>query len=121
MLDSFSAREKFKLWPWILVNSLAGQTVRRELHAMGARNTPTGIVYRHHRHNAHCSCCRWRAFLKGEKITARSLIGGLIAVVGVLGLTFGIESFGKTIFHRPRPPPRSVIELIETQDERELL
>ena len=43
MIDSFSAREKFKLWPWVLVNSLAGQTIGVR-SCNGRSNTPTGIV-----------------------------------------------------------------------------
>ena len=44
MVDSVSAREKLKLWPWVLVNSLAGQTVGVSCMQWALENTPTGIV-----------------------------------------------------------------------------
>ena len=44
MVDSFSPREKLKLWPWVLANSLAGQTVGVSCMQWALENTPTGIV-----------------------------------------------------------------------------
>ena len=45
MVDSvFRARKTAKLWPWVLVNSLAGQTVGVSCMQWALENTPTGIV-----------------------------------------------------------------------------
>ena len=87
MMDSFSAREKLRLWPWILVNSLAGQTIGVSCMQWALENTPTGIVTAIIATTPIVILPLARVF-EGEKITARSLTGGLIAVAGVLGLTF---------------------------------
>ena len=87
MMDSFSAREKLKLWPWVLVNSLAGQTIGVSCMQWALENTPTGIVTAIIAMTPIVMLPLTRVF-EGEKITARSLTGGLIAVAGVLGLTF---------------------------------
>ena len=87
MKDSFSPREKLRLWPWILVNSLAGQTVGVSCMQWALESTPTGIVTAIIAMTPIVMLPLARVF-EGEKITARSLTGGLIAVAGVLGLTF---------------------------------
>jgi len=87
MKDSFSAREKWQLWPWILVNSLAGQTIGVSCMQWALETTPTGIVTAIIATTPIVMLPLARAF-EGETITARSLIGGLIAVLGVLDLTF---------------------------------
>jgi drug/metabolite transporter (DMT)-like permease len=87
MMDSFSAREKLKLWPWVLVNSVAGQTIGVSCMQWALENTPTGIVTAIIAMTPIVMLPLARIF-EGEKITARSLTGGLIAVAGVLGLTF---------------------------------
>ena len=87
MLDSFSAREKWQLWPWILANSLAGQTIGVSCMQWALEATPTGIVTSIIATTPIVMLPLARIF-EGEKITARSLVGGLIAVAGVIGLTF---------------------------------
>jgi drug/metabolite transporter (DMT)-like permease len=87
MKDSFSPREKLRLWPWVLVNSLAGQTVGVSCMQWALESTPTGIVTAIIAMTPIVMLPLARVF-EGEKITARSLTGGLIAVAGVLGLTF---------------------------------
>jgi drug/metabolite transporter (DMT)-like permease len=87
MMDSFSAREKWQVWPWILVNSLAGQTIGVSCMQWALETTPTGIVTAIIATTPILMLPLARIF-EGEKITARSLAGGLIAVAGVLGLTF---------------------------------
>ncbi|MGO8836810.1 MAG: DMT family transporter [Limisphaerales bacterium] len=87
MMDSFSAREKSRLWPWILVNSLAGQTIGVSCMQWALETTPTGIVTAIIAMTPIVMLPLARVF-EGEKITARPLVGGLIAVAGVLGLTF---------------------------------
>ncbi|HTY89118.1 MAG TPA: DMT family transporter [Candidatus Acidoferrum sp.] len=87
MVDSVSAGEKLKLWPWVLVNSLAGQTIGVSCMQWALETTPTGIV------TAIIATTpivmlplAW--VFEGEKITSRSLAGGVVAVAGVIGLTF---------------------------------
>jgi len=87
MKDSFSPREKLRLWPWVLVNSLAGQTIGVSCMQWALESTPTGIVTAIIAMTPIVMLPLARVF-EGEKITARSLTGGLIAVAGVLGLTF---------------------------------
>ena len=87
MMDSFSAREKLKLWPWVLVNSVAGQTIGVSCMQWALETTPTGIVTAIIATTPIVMLPLARIF-EGEKITARSLAGGLIAIGGVLGLTF---------------------------------
>ena len=87
MKDSFSPREKLKLWPWVLANSLAGQTIGVSCMQWALENTPTGIVTAIIATTPIVMLPLAR-LIEGEKITARALTGGLIAVAGVLGLTF---------------------------------
>jgi drug/metabolite transporter (DMT)-like permease len=87
MVDSFSAREKLKLWPWVLVNSLAGQTVGVSCMQSALENTPTGIVTAIIAMTPIVMLPLARIF-EGERISAREIIGGLIAIAGVVGLAF---------------------------------
>ena len=87
MKDSFSPREKMKLWPWVLVNSLAGQTIGVSCMQWALENTPTGIVTAIIATTPLVMLPLARV-VEGERITARSLAGGLVAVAGVVGLTF---------------------------------
>ena len=76
-----------RIWPWVVANSLAGQTVGVSCMQWALENTPTGIVTSIIATTPIVMLPLTRVF-EGEKITARSLIGGLIAVAGVIGLTF---------------------------------
>lgn len=87
MKDSFSGREKLQLWPWVLANSLAGQTIGVSCMQWALENTPTGIVTAIIATTPIVMLPLTR-FVEGEKITTRALAGGLIAVAGVMGLTF---------------------------------
>ncbi len=81
------SRDKWRrLWPWIVANSLAGQTVGVTCMQWALENTPTGIVTAIIATTPIVMLPLARVF-EGEKITTRSLIGGLVAVVGVIGLT----------------------------------
>jgi drug/metabolite transporter (DMT)-like permease len=86
MKDSFSAREKWQLWPWVLANSLAGQTIGVSCMQWALETTPTGIVTAIIATTPIVMLPLSRVF-EGEKITMRSLAGGLVAVTGVIGLT----------------------------------
>jgi len=85
--DSFSPREKLRLWPWVLANSLAGQTVGVSCMQWALETTPTGIVTAIIAMTPIVMLPLARVF-EGEKITGRELGGGLVAVAGVIGLAF---------------------------------
>jgi drug/metabolite transporter (DMT)-like permease len=82
------ARQKWgRIWPWVLGNSLAGQTLGMSCFQWAIEKTPAAIV------TAIVALTpvillpmTW--IFEGEKIGIRSLIGALIAVTGVIGLTF---------------------------------
>jgi drug/metabolite transporter (DMT)-like permease len=76
-----------RIWPWVVANSLAGQTIGVSCMQWALENTPTGIVLSIIATTPIVMLPLTRVF-EGEKITARSLIGSLIAVAGVIGLTF---------------------------------
>ena len=87
MKDSFSPREKLKLWPWVLANSLAGQTVGVSCMQWALENTPTGIVTAIIAMTPIVMLPLARIF-EGESITMRELGGGFVAIAGVIGLAF---------------------------------
>ena len=87
MVDSFSSREKLKLWPWVLVNSLAGQTIGVSCMQWALATTSAGIVTGIVAMTPIVMLPLARIF-EGERISAREMAGGFIAVAGVLGLTF---------------------------------
>jgi drug/metabolite transporter (DMT)-like permease len=76
-----------RIWPWVVANSLAGQTIGVSCMQWALENTPTGIVMSIIATMPIVMLPMTRVF-EGEKITARSLIGALVAVAGVIGLTF---------------------------------
>jgi len=86
--DSFSAREKLKLWPWVLTNSLAGQTVGVSCMQWALENTPTGIVTAIIAMTPIVMLPLARIF-EGERISGREMAGGCVAVSGAIGLAFG--------------------------------
>ena len=85
--DSFSAREKLKLWPWVLVNSLAGQTIGVSCMQWALENTRAGIVTAIIAMTPIVMLPLARIF-EGERISGREMAGGLIAVAGAIGLAF---------------------------------
>ena len=86
-VDTTSARDKWRrIWPWVLLNSLAGQTLGVSTMQWALETTPTGIVMAIVALTPLAVIPFARVF-ENEKITPRSLIGGAIAVVGVAGLT----------------------------------
>jgi len=87
MKDSFSGRQKLGLWPWVLANSLAGQTIGVSCMQWALENTPTGIVTAIIATTPIVMLPLARA-IEGEKITRHALGGGLVAVAGVLGLAW---------------------------------
>jgi drug/metabolite transporter (DMT)-like permease len=87
MVDSVSAREKLKLWPWVLVNSLAGQTIGVSCMQWALATTSAGIVTAIVAMTPIVMLPLARIF-EGERISAREIIGGFIAVAGAVGLAF---------------------------------
>ena len=82
-----SIRDKWRrIWPWVLLNSLAGQTLGVSAMQWGLETTPTGVVMSIVALTPLTVIPLARVF-EGEKVTARSLIGGAIAVAGVICLT----------------------------------
>lgn len=87
------SREKWKrVWPWVLGNSLAGQTLGVTCVQWALERTPAGIVMTITAMTPVILLPMTR-IVDGEKIGIRSLIGALIAIAGVAGLAhFHIQS-----------------------------
>jgi len=82
-----TARAKWRrIWPWVLLNSLAGQTLGVSAMQWGLESTPTGVVMSIVALTPLTVIPLARVF-EGEMITPRSLLGGAIAVTGVICLT----------------------------------
>ncbi|MEO6033998.1 MAG: DMT family transporter [Verrucomicrobiota bacterium] len=81
-----SAGEKWrKVWPWVLANGFAGQTLGNTFYLLALKHTPTGIVMPIIATTplVVIPFARW---MEAEKPTARSVFGAVIAVLGVIGL-----------------------------------
>lgn len=82
------SREKWgRVWPWVLGNGLAGQTLGVTAMQWALENTPTGIVTAILAMTPVVLLPMTRV-TDGEKIGVRSLAGALIGVGGVVGLAF---------------------------------
>lgn len=82
------SREKWRrLWPWVVANSLAGQTVGVSCMQWALENTSAGVVSAVIATTPILLLPMTR-FVDGERIGVRSAIGAVIAVAGVIGLTF---------------------------------
>jgi drug/metabolite transporter (DMT)-like permease len=82
------SREKWgRIWPWVLGNGLAGQTLGVTAMQWALEKTPTGIVTAIIAMTPIVLLPMTRV-VDGEKIGARSLVGALIGVGGVIGLAF---------------------------------
>ena len=80
------SREKWrKLWPWVLANSLAGQTIGVSCYQWAFQTTPTGIVLPIVAITP-LVAIPFSLVMEKERPSARSLLGGMIAVGGVVGL-----------------------------------
>lgn len=88
VFDTTSAREKWRrIWPWVVMNSLAGQTLGVSCMQWALETTPTGIVMSIVALTPLTVIPFARVF-ENEKITPRSLAGAAFAVAGVIGLTW---------------------------------
>ena len=82
------SREKWKrIWPWVLGNSLAGQTLGVTCVQWALEKTPTGIVMTVTAMTPLILLPMTR-IVENEKIGVRSFAGAVIAVAGVTGLAF---------------------------------
>ncbi len=82
-----SAREKWRqVWFWVVLNSLAGQTLGVSCMQWAFETTPTGIVLPIIALSP-IVVIPMSYVIDGEKPSLRSMVGGLIAVAGVIGLT----------------------------------
>lgn len=82
------SRDKWRrLWPWVVANSLAGQTVGVSCMQWALENTSAGVVSAVIATTPLLPLPMTR-FVDGERIGARSTIGASVAVAGVVGLTF---------------------------------
>jgi drug/metabolite transporter (DMT)-like permease len=82
-----AGREKWnRVWFWIVLNSLAGQTLGVSCMQWAFETTPTGVVLPIIALSP-IIVIPLSYIFDGEKPSLRSLIGGLIAVAGVVALT----------------------------------
>ncbi len=83
-----TSREKWrKVWFWIALNSLAGQTLGVSCMQWAFETTPTGIVLPIIA-TAPIVVIPLAYLVEGERPTRHSLVGGGIAVAGVIALTY---------------------------------
>ncbi|HEU6448793.1 MAG TPA: DMT family transporter [Verrucomicrobiae bacterium] len=81
-----ASREKWKrIWPWVLGNSLAGQTLGMTCFQWAVEKTPAGIVTAIVA-TTPVMLLPMTRISDGEKIGIRSLAGALMAVAGVIAL-----------------------------------
>ena len=71
--------------PWVLANSLAGQTLGVSAMQMALQSTPTGVVLAIIAVSP-IIVIPMAYFFEGERPTIHSLFGGLVAVGGVIAL-----------------------------------
>jgi drug/metabolite transporter (DMT)-like permease len=82
------SREKWgRVWPWVVGNALAGQTLGITAMQWALEKTPTGIVTAIIAMTPVIVLPMTR-IVDNEKIGMRSLAGALIGVAGVIGLVF---------------------------------
>jgi drug/metabolite transporter (DMT)-like permease len=82
------SREKWgRIWPWVLGNGLAGQTLGVTAMQWALEKTPTGIVTATIAMTPVVLLPMTRV-TDGERIGVRSLAGAVIGVGGVIGLAF---------------------------------
>jgi drug/metabolite transporter (DMT)-like permease len=82
------SREKWRrIWPWVLANALAGQTLGVTCMQWALAQTNAAIVTAIIA-TTPIFLLPMTRIIDGEKIGIRSLIGAVIAVAGVIGLTF---------------------------------
>lgn len=82
------SRDKWRvIWPWVLINALAGQTLGVTCMQWALKNNPSAVVQAIIATSPIVLLPMTR-IVEGEKIGFRALLGALVAVGGVIGLTF---------------------------------
>jgi drug/metabolite transporter (DMT)-like permease len=82
------SRDKWRrIWPWVLINALAGQTLGVTCMQWALKTTQAGVVAAIVATTPIVLLPLTR-IVEGETIGLRALLGALIAVGGVIGLTF---------------------------------
>jgi drug/metabolite transporter (DMT)-like permease len=76
-----------RVWPWVLANAFAGQTLGVTCYQWALKTTPTGLVLAIVA-TAPLVVIPFAGVVEGEKIESRSVVGGLIAVIGAILLAF---------------------------------
>jgi drug/metabolite transporter (DMT)-like permease len=83
-----AAMRKWRLiWPWVLGNSLAGQTLGVSAMQRALETTPTGIVLSIIAATP-LVVIPFAMFFEGERPTRRSLAGAAVGVAGVIGMVW---------------------------------
>lgn len=81
------SKRKWKgIWPWVLVNGLAGQTLGVTCMQLALETTPAGLVLAIIAATP-IVVIPLLFFLEGERPTVPGVVGGVIAVGGVIGIT----------------------------------
>jgi drug/metabolite transporter (DMT)-like permease len=80
-----SAKKWRAVWPWVLINSLAGQTIGVSCMQWALETTPTGIVLAIIAVTP-ITVIPVAYVLEKERPTVHSIVGGAIAVAGVIAL-----------------------------------
>jgi drug/metabolite transporter (DMT)-like permease len=81
-----STSEKWKkIWPWVLANAIAGQTLGVSFFQRALQKEPTGVILPIVALTP-LLVIPFSRYLENERPTVRSLIGGVIAVAGVIVL-----------------------------------
>ncbi len=79
-------KEKWRrAWPWVLANGLAGQTIGVSCYQWAFQTTPAGVVLPIVATTPLVAMPITR-LMDQERITAHAIVGGIIAVAGVIGL-----------------------------------
>jgi drug/metabolite transporter (DMT)-like permease len=76
-----------RIWPWVLANALAGQTLGVTCMQWALKTNPSGVVQAIIATSPIVLLPMTRV-VEGEKIGLRSVVGAAVAVGGVIGLTF---------------------------------
>ena len=74
-----------RVWPWVLANAFAGQTLGVTCYQWALKTIPTGLVLAIVA-TTPLVVIPFASVLEGEKIESRSVAGGLIAVIGAMVL-----------------------------------
>lgn len=80
------APERKKVWSWVLANTLAGPVIGVSCYQWALATTPTGIVLPVVALTP-LVIIPFAHWMEGERTTPREILGGIIAVAGVVALT----------------------------------